>query len=90
MVALGIGIGDVRLAHPQHLFQRGPVSERRPAQLSPISALAASDHVVNRGESELLMGKMTMQHGNSLSRLLRNVNNISLAIQGVPKVAFPH
>jgi hypothetical protein len=67
MVALGIGIGDVRPAYPQHLLRYRPVLERCPAQLNPISALAASDKVVNRGESELLMGEMTMQHDNSLS-----------------------
>lgn len=39
-------------------------------QLSPISALASIDHVVNRGESELLMGQMTMQYDNTLSRSL--------------------
>ena len=75
MVTLGIGIGDARPADPQHFLQHFPVSERGSAQLRPIAALAASDHVVNRGEGELVMGEMTMQHGSSLSRSIRNVNS---------------
>ena len=62
MVTLGIGIGDVRLAHPQYFFQQGPIGKRRPAQLSPITPLAAGDYVVDGGQGELLMGKVTVQH----------------------------
>ena len=60
MVTLGIGIGDVRLAHPQHFFQHGPVIERRPAQRSPILRLAAGDHVVNGGQGVLLVGEVSV------------------------------
>jgi len=60
MITLGIGVGDVRLAHPQHLFQCGPIRKRRPAQRSPILPLAAGDHVVNGGQGELLMGEVTV------------------------------
>jgi len=47
----------------------------RPAQFSPITAPAASYHIINRGEGETLMGKMTMQHEGSLSRSLCIVNS---------------
>ena len=75
MVALGIGIADVRPTDSEDLFQHCPVLKRRPTQLCPVSPLAASDHVVNPGESQLLMSKMTMQHGSSLSRLFRHVKD---------------
>ncbi len=60
VVTLGIGIGDVYLAHPQHFFQHGPIRKRRPAQRCPILPLAASDDVVNGGQGELLMGEVTV------------------------------
>lgn len=62
MVPLGIGIGDVCLTHPQHLFQQGSICKRCPTQRSPILPLAARDHVVNGGQGELLMGEMTVSH----------------------------
>jgi len=58
MVTLGIGIGDVRLAHPQHFFQHGAIRKRRLAQRSPILPLAAGNDVVNGGQGELLMGEV--------------------------------
>jgi len=60
MVTLSIGIGDVRLAHPQHFFQHGSIHKHRPAQRSPILPFAASDHVINGGQGELLMGEVTV------------------------------
>ena len=60
MLTLGIGISDVRLTHPQHFFQCGPIRKRRPAQHSPILPLAAGDDVVNGGQGELLMGEVTV------------------------------
>ena len=60
MVTLGTGIGDVRLAQLQYLFQQGPMSKRRPAQLSPIMPLAAGDYVVDGDQGELLMGEVTV------------------------------
>jgi hypothetical protein len=60
VVTLGIGIGHVRLAHPQHFFQHGPIRKRRPAQRSPIPPLAAGDDVVNGGQGELLMSEVSV------------------------------
>lgn len=60
MVTLGIGIGDVRLAYAQYLFQFGSISQRCPAQLGPVPPFAAGDHVVNGGQSELLMSEVTV------------------------------
>jgi len=48
----------MRLAHSQHLFHHRPVVERSPAQIGPIPAFAASDHVVNRGQGKLLVDEM--------------------------------
>lgn len=55
MVTLGIGIGDMRLAYPQHFFQHNPVCEHRLSQLGPILPLAARNYIVNGGKGELLM-----------------------------------
>jgi len=74
MVTLRRWIGDVRLAHPQHFFHDSPVAKRRPAQLSPILSLTARDYVVNRGQRELLMSKVTVQHGPALLFFLRASN----------------
>jgi hypothetical protein len=74
MVTLRIWIGDVRLAHPQHFFHDSPVAKCRPAQLSPILSLTARDYVVNRGKRELLMSKVTVQHGPTLLCFLRASN----------------
>ena len=60
MITLGVGIGDVYLAHPQDFLQQGPICQRRPAQRSPILSLAAGDDVVNGSQGELLMGEVTV------------------------------
>jgi hypothetical protein len=60
MVTLGIGISDARLADLQHFFQHSRVGQRRLTQLNPILAFAARDYVVNSGQGELLMGKVTV------------------------------
>ena len=52
MVTLGIRIGDVRLAHPQHFFQHRPIRQRRPPQIDPIPPLTARDEVINRSEGQ--------------------------------------
>jgi len=62
MVALSVGVSDVRAAHPQHLLEDSRILQRRCAQFSPIASFAASDHVVNRRESKPLMREMTMVH----------------------------
>ncbi len=60
VVTLGIRIGNVRLAHPQHLIHHGPVSKRRPAQINPILSLAAGDDVVDGSQGELLVGEVAV------------------------------
>lgn len=63
MLTLSVGIGDVRLADAHHFLQYGPIFERSPTQRGPIPPFAATDDVINGGQGELLMGKMTVQHG---------------------------
>jgi len=60
MVTLRIGIGDVRLVHPQHFFQARPDQQAPPGAAQPNPPLAAADYVVNGGQGELLMGEMTV------------------------------
>ncbi len=50
----------MRPAHPQHLPHHIPIADRSPSQLDPVSALAAHDHIVNRGERKLLVGEMAV------------------------------
>ncbi len=60
MVALGIGIGNMSLTHPQHFFHHGSIAECGLAQLNPIPALATSDHIVDGRQGKLLMGQMSV------------------------------
>ena len=60
MVALGRGIGGMRMAYPQRLSQHDRVGQHGRAQLGPIPPLAARDHVVNGSQGELLMGEVTV------------------------------
>lgn len=60
MVALSIGVSNMRLADAQHLFHHCSIIKGCLAQFGPIFALAACDYVVNRGKGKLLVGKMTV------------------------------
>jgi hypothetical protein len=62
VVTLGVGIVNMGLARAQHLFQHGPILQRGAAQLGPIVALTAVDHIINRSKGELLMVHVPVQH----------------------------
>jgi hypothetical protein len=64
VVALGIGVGNVRKTNPLHFIQQGAVSQDGPAQFSPIPPLTTGNYVVDSGESEVLMIEVAMKHDN--------------------------
>jgi hypothetical protein len=55
MVALGAGIGNPGVTNARDFLQHGAILQRGPAQVGPVSPLAASDYVIDGGQGELLM-----------------------------------
>jgi hypothetical protein len=55
MVTLSEGVLDMRATHAQYLFQQAAIAERGEAQLGPIPALAATNHIIDCGKRELLV-----------------------------------
>jgi hypothetical protein len=62
VMALSVGIADVRTANALYLVQQSAVGQSSPAQFSPLAPPTAGDHVVDSSEGEALMVEMAMQH----------------------------
>jgi len=60
MVALGMGIVNVRLAYAQHLCQDDLIIEHCLTQFSPILSLPSCNDVINRCKRKILMDEMSM------------------------------
>jgi hypothetical protein len=63
MVALRVGIGDMRAAHLLYFFAQSRVRQDGQTQILPILALAPGDHIVNGRQAQLLMIKVPVYHG---------------------------
>jgi hypothetical protein len=62
MVALSVGVRNMRAANPQDVVADFPVDERRSPQRKPILHPPARDHIVNRSERKALVIQMPVQH----------------------------
>ncbi|MDR3481018.1 MAG: hypothetical protein P4L91_09920 [Burkholderiaceae bacterium] len=52
-----------------HFVEQSAVSQSRPPQLGPVRPAATRDHIVNGGEGEALMVKVSVEHGCQLDFL---------------------
>jgi hypothetical protein len=72
MMALRIGLCHVGAAHPLHFVQQRAIRQRGASQFSPVIPAATRNHVVNRGEGEVLVVEVPMFHGLELSMEIEN------------------
>lgn len=60
---LRVGVGGVGPTHALDLLQQRAIGQGRATQFGPVLPPAAPDHVVDRGEREVLMIEMSVEHG---------------------------
>jgi hypothetical protein len=76
VVALRIGIRHVRTANLLYFVEQGTVSQRRMSQLSPVTPAPTQNYIVDGGEGETLVIKVSVKHG----KLMRFYNFIFLPL----------
>ena len=62
MVALSVGVRDVRLTDPQNAMAHGFITEYCSTKVSPIPRLTACDNIVDRREGQLLVIEVSVTH----------------------------
>ena len=63
MMALRVGVTNMRLANAFNLAQKRRVRQHRAAQLGPVLPAPARNYIVNACKGELLMVEVAVQHG---------------------------
>lgn len=58
----------MRLTHTQHLLQQNAIGQHCLTQAGPILPFAACNDIVNRGQGEILMREVTMDHSVIIQR----------------------
>ena len=63
VIALGVGVRNVRAANLGHLVQQRLILQNGEAQPNPVPPAPTRDHVVDSGERETLVVEMSVKHG---------------------------
>jgi hypothetical protein len=66
VISLRIRIDHARRTDLPNLLQQRPVRQHRAAEVFPVLALPAGDHVVDRSEGVILVVEMAMEHGKGI------------------------
>jgi hypothetical protein len=62
VMALSVGVRSVSAADSLHFVKQRWVGQSRTSQLCPITPATSRDDVVDRGEGEALMVKVSVEH----------------------------